>query len=407
MMEADDAGHNDQWREAAKALRKPGWDVRGGLDRDITECHLCIVQPSVHGVGLRHTTVECGAVVRAVTALLLSGTRVASKARVEARELFDARSGLSRGLGALRGEALAATPREWAAGRDARVEQRGVEQRLMRADVEPAQVRWCSRSVWKRYVRVRGRMRAVAMDDEVWLSSHISLWRAAVFARRWLQGFRTRRFSSLLAMADAGCTVAEMGEGMAATVRDSVAVRYHCGRLVDDARRRVRVLVCGLFHRLAGERSRVEREERAARAKSKKRKRKQRGRGRQGARRAKRGKAREREVEDFWRRVAAADMPDYNGSYFDLAPWRTSVLMPSYSGGRLWAEGGQSGCAGQVGVRRAVSRDASGSGFATRSQRLEVLADAAGIDRGVQERVGLRGGKRRRLEEGGDTSGVT
>ena len=117
MMEADDAGHNDQWREAAKALRKPGWDVRGGLDRDITECHLCIVYPSEHGVGLRHTTVECGAVVRAVTALLRAGTRVATKARVEARELFDARAGLVRGLGALRGEALAATPREWAAGR--------------------------------------------------------------------------------------------------------------------------------------------------------------------------------------------------------------------------------------------------------------------------------------------------
>ena len=32
---------------------------------------------------------------------------------------------------------------------------------------------------------------------------------------------------------------------------------------------------------------------------------------------------------------------------------------------------------------------------------------AAGIDRGVQERVGLRGGKRRRPEEGGDSSGVT
>ena len=45
--------------------------------------------------------------------------------------------------------------------------------------------------------------------------------------------------------------------------------------------------------------------------------------------------------------------------------------------------------------------------FATRGQRPEALAEAAGIDRGVMDRAGLRGGKRRRLEEGGDESGVT
>ena len=45
--------------------------------------------------------------------------------------------------------------------------------------------------------------------------------------------------------------------------------------------------------------------------------------------------------------------------------------------------------------------------FYTRQQRLGAMAEAAGIDQGVMERAGLRGGKCRRAEEGGDMSGVT
>ena len=77
-------------------------------------------------------------------------------------------------------------------------------------------------------VRVRGRMRAVALDDEVWLSSHISLWRAARCARRWLQGFRARRDDALLALGEAGCTETEMGEVLASEVRGAVACRDRC-----------------------------------------------------------------------------------------------------------------------------------------------------------------------------------
>ena len=183
MMEADDSGANDQWREATKALRKPGWDIRGSLDGDISECHLCIVHPGVHGVSVRHTTPVCGAVVRSVTALLLAGTRVAAKARADARVEFDTRVGLVRGLGALRGEALAATPREGAAGRAARVEQSGVMVRLSQGSAGAQVAGWCARAVWMRYARGKGRLRAEALDGEVWLASHLRLWRAARCAR--------------------------------------------------------------------------------------------------------------------------------------------------------------------------------------------------------------------------------
>ena len=127
----------------------------------------------------------------------------------------------------------------------------------------------------------------------------------------------------------------------------------------------------------------------------------QKKRKRSTGQKAKRGKAREEEVNDFWRAVDSADVSDYAGSYFDLGPWCSVAVLPRFSDGRRWVAGGQSSVDGRVGVRVAATT------FHSRRQRLGAVADAAGIDGGVMARAGLRMGKRRRLEEGGDVSGVT
>ena len=185
---------------------------------------------------------------------------------------------------------------------------------------------------------------------------------------------------------------------MAAQVRGAVEVRARSDGLVRDVERRVRALVCGLFFRLAGERAREEQRLKGLRKKGKKGKLK---RKRPPGRKAKRGKAREREVDDFWRSVSHADVPDYTGSYFDLSPWCSAIVVPSYSEGRQWVAGSQTGADGRVGARRVAPT------YFTRQQRLGALADAAGIDAGVMVSAGLRAGKRRRVEEGRDDSGVT
>ena len=106
-------------------------------------------------------------------------------------------------------------------------------------------------------------------------------------------------------------------------------------------------------------------------------------------------------MDGFWRAVASADVSDYAGSYFDLGPWCSVAVMPRFSDGRRWAGGGQASEDGRVGARVAATT------FYSRRQRLGAVADAAGIDVGVMARAGLRAGKRRRMEEGGDASGVT
>ena len=185
---------------------------------------------------------------------------------------------------------------------------------------------------------------------------------------------------------------------MAAEVREAVVVRARSDGLVRDAERRVRALVCGLFFRLAGERAREEQRLKGLRKKGKKAKLK---RKRSAGRKAKRGKAREREVADFWRSVSRVDVPDYTGSYFDLSPWCSAVIVPCYSGAQRWVEGNRAGGDVRVGERKVAPT------YFTRQQRLSALADAAGIDASVMVSAGLRAGKRRRVEDGRDDTGVT
>ena len=192
----------------------------------------------------------------------------------------------------------------------------------------------------------------------------------------------------------------ELGEPLASEVRRAAATRERGVGLVREAEKRVRVLVCGLFYRLAGERAEAERRQKCAR-KKKQGKKAQKKRKRPAGLKAKRGKSREREVDGFWRAVASADVSDYSGSYFDLGPWCSVAVLPRFSDGRRWAEGGHAGEDGRVVGERAAPT------FYSRRQRLGAVADAAGIDGGVMERAGLRVGKRRRVEEGGDVSGVT
>ena len=84
----------------------------------------------------------------------------------------------------------------------------------------------------------------MALDGEVWLASHIRLWRAACWARRWLAGFRERRDAALLSLHDAGCTACEMGADLYGEVREAQVARVRSQELIRNANRRVGVLVC-------------------------------------------------------------------------------------------------------------------------------------------------------------------
>ena len=87
------------------------------------------------------------------------------------------------------------------------------------------------------------------------------------------------------------------------------------------------------------------------------------------------------------------DVGDFNGSYFDLSPWRSAVIVPRYSDGSQWA--GPSSSQDRVLSHRAVT-------YHSRQQRLAAIAASAGIDCRVEGRAVRVGGKRRRPEEGGD-----
>ena len=92
------------------------------------------------------------------------------------------------------------------------------------------------------------------------------------------------------------------------------------------------------------------------------------------------------------------DVGDYAGSYFDLSPWRSAIVVPCYSTGSAWA-GGPSSAGGRV-AQRTVT-------YHSRVRRLMAIGQSAGINcrvEGGQLRVG---GKRLRVEEGGDCPGVT
>ena len=149
-----------------------------------------------------------------------------------------------------------------------------------------------------------------------------------------------------------------------------------------------------MFHRLAGEAALAARQLKKQRKKGSKRRRSS---SRGYKKRAKRGKARAREVDEFWRDVASRDVGDMHASYFDLSPWCSAVVVPN-GGGRAWA-----------GVQRSGRplRTEPAAIYHSRQQRLRALAVAAGVDSCIVERRWGGGGKRRRVEEGGDCSGVT
>ena len=198
---------------------------------------------------------------------------------------------------------------------------------------------------------------------------------------------------------DAECTVDGVGEELEGEVRLALGNRDRCVALHREAVRKTRVLVCGLFFRLAGERKVQERLLKLQQRRAKGAKRRKRRDRKAPRKRAKRGLPREREVEAFWGSVASMDVGDFNGSYFDLSPWRSAVVVPRYSDGSQWA-GQPSLSPGRALSHRTVT-------YHSRPQRLAAVATSAGIECRVEGGVVRLGGKRRRPEDGGDCSGVT
>ena len=217
-------------------------------------------------IAAKATSAEAGRFVRRLSALLEEGVRVASQARVAARKQYDRRQGLLQGLAALRGEALAATPREQQMLRAGRAEQASVQRRVEGRGFGLGWVKECVRNVWLRRVRHRGRWREEVLSEEVWLASHLRLWTVARVARKWLRGYRERvarrlreSHGSVLGMLDAGLTAYELGDELAGeAAAAAVAVEAADGSaersrsLLEEAGRRVGVLVCGMFCRLRG-----------------------------------------------------------------------------------------------------------------------------------------------------------
>ena len=117
----------------------------------------------------------------------------------------------------MRGATLRATPREQMELREARCEQARVVKRAL-PTVSEGSVRFMAQAGWRRRIRHCGRGGEVALGDEVWLATHLRLWRVARLARGWLHGFRGRReararreFGAELALWEAGLDEGKMG----------------------------------------------------------------------------------------------------------------------------------------------------------------------------------------------------
>ena len=100
------------------------------LDNDVDECLLGIIVPELDGVGKGGRSEACGRYVRALSALLGEGVRVAAAVRRAGRNEYDRLCDMRRGLAALRAEAVAASPREVHLMRAGRAAQASVVQRM-------------------------------------------------------------------------------------------------------------------------------------------------------------------------------------------------------------------------------------------------------------------------------------
>ena len=238
---------HEQWTYTIGELDRPNRRPESLIDREIDECLLAIVVPGTKGVAVRGTSKECGAVVRALSAVLEEGVRVANRVRRVERRTYDRLASLRRGVRALRVEALAATPWEQNQMRKGRKEQKAVRERFACRGGEVSE-RY-ARDGWKRHVRHKGRWREVDEDDNVWFE-HGRLWRVHRCVRSFVLRLKARAAAVRLDMLEAGVTEEEAGEEM---YREMVRDREVVGRLrggVSDARRRVYQLVHGVWSRV-------------------------------------------------------------------------------------------------------------------------------------------------------------
>ena len=266
-MEAvDSSGSHEQWTYTLKELKAPGVRPYSHIDRDVDECLMGILAPGHEGVALKPKTEECGRVVRAISALLGEGVRVAAQARAAGRKAYDRLQDLRRGVAALRGAALGASPREQQLLRAGRVAQGVVRARAAGAGLDRERAKEWEQWEWMRRVRRQGRWRVEVMHDEVWLGSHVRLWVMARVARRWLAAFLRRRAEGLRArhgaeldMLEAGLTALHMGEELeeeaqraAAAVEAAEGATARAVASAKEADKRIGVLVCGMVCRLRG-----------------------------------------------------------------------------------------------------------------------------------------------------------
>ena len=97
----DDTGEHEQWKLALQEMRHPGTQVVDHFNRIIDEACLGVMEDGTEGAALRGKGEAAGRYVRAVTGLLAEGVRVAARVRGVARQAYERRQGLNRGLAAL------------------------------------------------------------------------------------------------------------------------------------------------------------------------------------------------------------------------------------------------------------------------------------------------------------------
>ena len=408
-MEAvDSEGKHEQWAFALKTMKDPKGRRESGVDVEVDECLLGIVVPGWEGAAKKARSRAAGSFVRAMSGLLEAGVRVADRARREGREEYDRRCDLRKGMAGMRAEAVAATPREQAECRRGRVMQEECGVRLARRGYGVEMGRVLVRDVWRRHVRRRGRWREEVLEDEVWLRGHLRLWRLARTARLWQRGFRARRAGRSqgdVALLEAGVSEEEMGVDLAAEVREGAekeAALLRARRAVQEAERRVGVMVYGLYFKVCAEggKRRGGRGMRSGVGGK---------RGRVEARRELRGKERMAEVSEAMRNEEMLERRARGGvvAALDDGNWVCAQPVPCWASRQLrpgeWRER-----EGEGGMLKRQKLRASGTYF-TKRARISAIAEAAGLHPVSTKSEGTEHVryKVRRLECGADVSGVT